>query len=798
MSSSLITNDDPASGVENPQISTPPKSEEINPTTAENTANPQPDKSFLEIVKSFNTLRGPDVLSGVPTSHGENRQTSPPSTPEGTKHTTAQTSNRTNPNDAPAGPSNPHSADTGSVMFDLFGCKNDDGNAKAESEGGRKNCSAEILDLNNPIFSNVTGYSAPADSPSYEMIKAKDEETGLALLLLLEDEKKKVEKLKAELKAQKAMQGRGAWQQPTPPQLPLERKPQESKEKHEAKLKEVRDLKVKGKESKEEMKELKNKHKEDLKQDKAARVMQAKARQFGARKQVAKKRKLRDQHRAVKCIQRAYRAYRAATYHGLPVDMSSGWEFVRHLKGTTYHSFDAITYKASSGTSVKCTSWTQFWSHWTDCPVPTHCPGCMPDDRDGRAHPIGLKARNGKPGVRSPNVIGAHVVAKRWVEDLEDHEYIFGIMPCCSACNNSSNEYGLFWRSKVVPIANLNTGKFVGRFWLREGTSRSNEYWTKIDKVADMDVEADPNPSPDKRKMLSRCKKNKDGKYDALKITGSCTTKSGKVREDVECIYVDPDDYLHAISIMHKGRMHLGGRNAKQRADQGEHVKWPAYDINVTSVPKLNAEAYLGLEDEKGTWKALLRDEEDKTRARKLVRSNAKAECDNATTTEEILKSFMAYIMVEVEIRNEIERDKWDEEGKKRVLEKERRRVRKELGKVRKELGKVDGAVLKCIKELEHGKVIELTDLNKDLRHAIHGICKDLGRSTKSEDGDKNQLKRMKVKNGEFTEEELVDLREGNRDGKAEDDKATDGGSRDFTEKEIAKVTEKMAAANVA
>lgn len=84
---------------------------------------------------------------------------------------------------------------------------------------------------------------------------------------------------------------------------------------------------------------------------------------------------------------------------------------------------------------------------------------------------------------------------------------------------------------------------------------------------------------------------------------------------------------------------------------------------------------------------------------------------------------------------------------------------------------KVDGAVLKCFEELKPGKVIELTDLNKELRQASHGICKGLGRSTKSEDGDKNQLKRMKVKNGEFTEEELVDLREGNRDGKAEDDK---------------------------
>ncbi|GMH96731.1 hypothetical protein TrVE_jg14031 [Triparma verrucosa] len=45
-------------------------------------------------------------------------------------------------------------------------------------------------------------------------------------------------------------------------------------------------------------------------QDKAARVMQGKARQFGARKQVAKKRKLRDQHKAAKCIQRAYRTHR--------------------------------------------------------------------------------------------------------------------------------------------------------------------------------------------------------------------------------------------------------------------------------------------------------------------------------------------------------------------------------------------------------------------------------------------------------------------------------------------------------
>ncbi|GMH71375.1 hypothetical protein TrLO_g3871 [Triparma laevis f. longispina] len=45
-------------------------------------------------------------------------------------------------------------------------------------------------------------------------------------------------------------------------------------------------------------------------QDKAARVMQGKARQFGARKQVAKKRKLRNQHKAAKSIQRSFRTYR--------------------------------------------------------------------------------------------------------------------------------------------------------------------------------------------------------------------------------------------------------------------------------------------------------------------------------------------------------------------------------------------------------------------------------------------------------------------------------------------------------
>ena len=45
-------------------------------------------------------------------------------------------------------------------------------------------------------------------------------------------------------------------------------------------------------------------------QDKAARVMQGKARQFGARKQLNKKRKQRDQAKAAKVIQKSYRTHR--------------------------------------------------------------------------------------------------------------------------------------------------------------------------------------------------------------------------------------------------------------------------------------------------------------------------------------------------------------------------------------------------------------------------------------------------------------------------------------------------------
>ena len=106
---------------------------------------------------------------------------------------------------------------------------------------------------------------------------------------------------------------------------------------------------------------------------------------------------------------------------------------------------------------------------------------------------------------------------------------------------------------------------FVGKIQLTEGTSEqlsnpvSSEYWVQIDLIQDLP----PAPPSKDTKTRRRTRSGGDRRL-PFSITG-LTNKSGS--EQKTCVYNDPDDFLHLLSIFMRSNLLGEKRSLKNDAN---------------------------------------------------------------------------------------------------------------------------------------------------------------------------------------------------------------------------------------
>ena len=170
--------------------------------------------------------------------------------------------------------------------------------------------------------------------------------------------------------------------------------------------------------------------------------------------------------------------------------------------------------------------------------LPKYCPGRRDIDDGGHL-------------MQESSIVGAHVLLKD-----DDDNLRFAIVPCCSSCNNTNNEFPLVYECTAVSIASLNKMNFVGKVCLLH----SNDYFTKIESISTKDDTTASN-SRIKRKPTT-----------VLTIAGM----SNKGRH-VRCDYPDPDDYLLLVATLLRGKLtHRLRRLKREYASENSKTFKPA------------------------------------------------------------------------------------------------------------------------------------------------------------------------------------------------------------------------------
>ena len=187
-----------------------------------------------------------------------------------------------------------------------------------------------------------------------------------------------------------------------------------------------------------------------------------------------------------------------------------------HIAGTSYHKVN-YPYRDADGKSQTVASWIAYWQHHTGLPIPVCCPGRKDLDQKD-AHAMG------------EHVKGAHV---RLIDAQGNVK--FAIVPSCSKCNNTNNEWPLVWSCKAVTIVNNNRFDFVGKLYLKEDNKPSPLYWKEVTGIADCGTVGKP----------------------AFSITGITNKNAEKT-----CIYNDPDDFLHFLSLFMRSNLRMGTQAA--------------------------------------------------------------------------------------------------------------------------------------------------------------------------------------------------------------------------------------------
>jgi len=227
-----------------------------------------------------------------------------------------------------------------------------------------------------------------------------------------------------------------------------------------------------------------------------------------------------------------------------------------HIKSTSYHKV-SYSYSDSSGKSKQVGGWIGYWQHHTGLPSPTHCPGRKDIDQKD-AHQMGNV------------VIGAHV---RLVDKSGNVK--FAIVPSCSMCNNTHNECPLVFNCKAVTVVSNNRFDFIGKIYLMQNQKPSTEYWKEIISIADVG----------------------GGKDKSFSVTG-VTNKN----TETTCVYKDPDDFLHLLSLFMRSNLRMGNQAAgagisRKSLMNDENFTPEVIDCNEGAFPR-NRAAYEGIGQE--------------------------------------------------------------------------------------------------------------------------------------------------------------------------------------------------------